>query len=299
MASLEIFEPGTEARTIEVQGALTIGRAGSNDIALTGDPGVSRQHAVVRILGGGAVQIMDLGSSNGTFVDGAQVVLPVRLRDVALIELGATRMVFHAGEAETVDAGQSGSTDVTMAVHSARLADAAILVCDVRGFSAHSEKLPPNEVAQCIGGWFRDAGKVILSHRGIIDKFIGDAVLAYWDSPRPGCCAAALDTATALERLTENRVWPGVEEPFRIGTALHFGRISIGNIGMRSQRDATILGDAVNTVFRLESVLKSFNARILCSSDFYMPVAPRENFQDLGQVSLKGKSRALRVFGVI
>lgn len=297
MGFLEIFEHGAEPRRIRVQGVLSIGRADSNDIAMTGDLGVSRQHAVVRPIGGGAVQIMDLGSSNGTYVDGVLVVLPIQLRDGAEIEMGATRMVFHADSDGSAENSPSGCTDATLAFHSARVADAAILLCDVRGFSSHSEKMPPNEVAQCIGGWFRDAGKVILSHEGVVDKFIGDALLAYWESPCPACCHAALNAAFGLEQLSESRFWPGGEEPFRIGIALHFGRISIGNIGMRSLRDATILGDAVNTVFRLESVLKSFNARILCSSDFYTIVAPQETLRDLGQVTLKGKSRPLRVYG--
>ena len=154
-------------------------------------------------------------------------------------------------------------------------------------------------LAQHLGVWFREAGNLVHKNGGIVDKFIGDALLAYWG----GCesdgadCAATLRIARELLALAATVKWSD-GQPFRVGVALHYGVVTCGNIGLDAQRDATIIGDAVNTVFRLESLMKELDRQILFSADFRENLATSENFIDLGERRLKGKQQPVRVYGL-
>jgi adenylate cyclase len=196
------------------------------------------------------------------------------------------------------------ATDITLAAMSLEGQHAslsvAILVCDIRGFSAMAERLEERQLALVLGNWFRDIGNAVQSAGGIIDKYIGDAVLAYWPArDQQGTeCATCLDVAATLLELARKRTWPETGQPFRVGIALHFGRVTSGNIGQVAMRDATIIGDAVNTAFRLEGVMKELNRNLVLSQDFGTVLPPGRDLVDLGQFQLKGKQQGVRVFGV-
>jgi adenylate cyclase len=87
-------------------------------------------------------------------------------------------------------------------------------------------------------------------------------------------------------------------ERFQVGIALHYGSVTCGNVGLDAQRDATIIGDVVNTVFRLESVMKELNQKVLLSADFGDRLPADENVIDLGERKLKGKQQAVRIYGL-
>src|SRR5262249_35008141 len=151
----------------------------------------------------------------------------------------------------------AGSTDGS----SSLVQPVALLVCDIRGFSTMAEKMPSSKLAQILGVWFREAGNLVRKHGGTIDKFIGDAMLAYW-SPMgtQGVidCDRTLVIAREILTLAGTMTWAN-GDPFRVGIALHYGSVTCGNIGLNAERDATVIGDAVNTVFRLESLMKELN----------------------------------------
>ena len=289
---------GGEPFEREVNNTATIGRTPDNTIALPGNH-VSRQHAIVRCHNGFQYQIMDLGSRNGTFVNDQRVVMPVTLEPGARVRIANYELVFD----QTPDDEPGGNVDATLAAvsmegHQAVLS-VAILVCDIRGFSSMAEKLNERELAQIIGNWFRDIGNAVQSAGGIIDKYIGDALLAYWPArDQQGTeCAVCLDVALTILQLAANRVWPGTETPFRVGIAVHFGRVSSSNIGQVAMRDATIIGDTVNTAFRLEGVMKELNQNLVLSQDFVTVLPPGYEFVEFGEFQLKGKSQVVRVYG--
>jgi len=111
-------------------------------------------------------------------------------------------------------------------------------------------------------------------------------------------CAATLRIARELLALAATVKWSD-GQPFRVGVALHYGVVTCGNVGLDAQRDATIIGDAVNTVFRLESLMKELDRQILFSADFREHLATGENFIDLGERKLKGKQQLVRVYGLV
>ena len=174
----------------------------------------------------------------------------------------------------------------------------ALLVCDIRGFSTMSEKIESGQLAQILGAWFRETGNLVSRSGGTIDKFIGDAMLAYWGTTGVGAddCRAAFEIGRAMLSLAHTRTWPN-GAPFKIAVALHYGRVTCSNVGVAAERDATIIGDAVNTVFRLEAVSKELQQPLLVSGDFQTHVVELGTFVPFGAQSLKGKAQPVEVFG--
>jgi adenylate cyclase len=297
-AKLRVYPPLGEPFDKKIANTATIGRTADNTVPLPGNH-VSRQHAIVRCHNAYQYQIMDLGSRNGTFVNDQRVIMPVTLETGSRIRIADYELVFDqdsAEEGEHVDATLAAlSTDGNHAVLSV-----ALLVCDIRGFTPMAEKLGEQKIAQLLGHWFRDAGNVVQSAGGIIDKYIGDALLAYWPArDQEGTeSAICLDSALQILQLAANRTWGEPEQKFRVGIALHFGRVTSSNIGQVAVRDATIIGDAVNTAFRLEGVMKSLNQNLVMSQDFVTVLPEGQTLTDFGEFQLKGKSQLVRAYGL-
>lgn len=287
---------------VEIGNTATIGRSRDNTVSLHANPHVSRQHAVIRCHNVYQFQIMDLGSRNGTFVNGRRVITPTILTHGAVIRITNNELIFEQSE----QTSQDEAYDVTIAAGTESTHDqsavVAVMVCDIRGFSTMSELLPEDELARTLGQWFRDVGNIVHQNAGTIDKFIGDAVLAYWTRETNDAreCRSALESALELLKAAEKRTWKAAaEQPFRIAVALHYGNVTCGNVGLVAQRDATILGDTVNTVFRIESVMKQLHQRLAVSQDFLGTLpSPGVELNDLGEHQLKGKNQAVRLFGM-
>ncbi len=293
---------GSPPQEIVIGNTASIGRTPENTICLPGNSRISRQHAVIRCFNGVQYQIMDLGSRNGTYVGDRRVITPVTLENGAIIRISGAEIHFETFEEGTMD--EDGILDVTVATTSggpnSSLQHVAILVCDIRGFGTASEKLEPDALARVLGGWFAEAGNAVNLSGGTVDKFIGDAILSYWIEPEEAAvsgssCSTALAVAEKLLAAAPHRTWPGLDQPFRVGIALHFGPVNCGNIGLVAQRDATIIGDAVNTAFRLESVMKELGQDLILSQDFAAMLNPPRKLIDLGERQLKGKNQQVRV----
>jgi adenylate cyclase len=311
-AKLKVLPSDGEPFAIEIANTATIGRSRDNTVSLHFSPHVSRQHAIIRCHNAYEYQIMDLGSRNGTFVDGRRVITPVTLRHGSVIRISGNELHFEQMDDARADSGY----DVTLAGTDTGIeesSEVAIMVCDIRGFSTMAEQLPEEMLARTLGEWFRNAGNLVQQNGGTIDKFIGDAILAYWNAADPdrGEAASALGVGRKLLTLAESMRWPlppatmtgssapGGSHPFRIAIALHHGTVTCGNIGLVAQRDATIIGDAVNTAFRMESVTKQLNQPLVLSGDFLDALGgSAASYADLGEHELKGKKELVRLYGL-
>ncbi len=285
---------------VEIGNTATIGRTHDNAVCLHFSPRVSRQHAVIRCHNGWQFQLIDLGSRNGTYVHEKRVIIPVTLENGAVIRIADNTIIFREESGERVP-GQEGQAMTVAGTMSTSLEERAValLVCDVRGFSTMSERVPSGDLAQFIGAWFRETGNLVHERAGTIDKFIGDAMLAYWDTGEggPKDCGAALEVARRLLALAAQREWPG-GEPFRVAISLHHGRVTFSNVGLAAARDATIIGDAVNTVFRLEAASKEIGRPVVLSHDFTRHLPQDVALEDFGTRELKGKRQRVQIFGL-
>jgi adenylate cyclase len=180
--------------------------------------------------------------------------------------------------------------------------DVTLLFADVRGFSKLSEGMDAEQLVRFVNTLFTPLTGNILAHRGTIDKFMGDAVMAFWNAPltdadhAANACRAALDMLTSLEELNGRRLDRAL--PVRIGIGLNTGACVVGNVGSPQRFDYSVLGDAVNIAARLEELTKTYGAAII-TGDRTASEAPNFAFVEIGMSALRGKDREERLFALL
>lgn len=180
-----------------------------------------------------------------------------------------------------------------------------VLFSDIRSFSAYSERVPPADLVRHLNEYFDAMVASITSRGGVVDKFIGDAVMAVFGGliELPGPAGAALDAALEMRRRLKamNSDWAsrGIET-LENGIGLHLGEVLQGTIGSSDRKEFTVIGDAVNTSSRLEGMTKETGYPILVSGEVARALPPerRQACVPLGRMKLKGKEHEVEVFGV-
>jgi adenylate cyclase len=176
----------------------------------------------------------------------------------------------------------------------------SVLFSDVRGFTTISEGLEPRALTQFMNEFLTPITAVIQSHRGTIDKYMGDAVMAFWGAPLedPGHAAhavqAALDMVDCLGNVNVTcraRGWPEI----RIGVGVSSGPMNVGNMGSRFRMAYTVLGDTVNLGSRLEGLTKEYGVSIIVSAAT-AEAAPAFAFRELDLVRVKGKLEPIAIY---
>ena len=283
--------------------SLSIGRDESNDLVLNDDR-VSRNHALIRKQGADVV-LVDLGSSNGTFLNGRPVGGPHTLQESDRLEIGGCAMSLVLDEptpgAEVVPAAPA---EVTARAFTNR--SVCILVSDIRNFTPLSAAVTAEALPPIITRWFRLAGDLIQEHDGVIEKFRGDSVMAFWtwrpNADDEGQVVQAVQAARAVvarSRVYAQEVASRLSgQTFSVGCGLHVGKAVLGNIGTDSRRDITMLGDCVNVAFRIESQCAALGESIVFSRAVHEIVAGSIDTKSLGAHALKGKDDALELFSV-
>jgi adenylate cyclase len=179
---------------------------------------------------------------------------------------------------------------------------AAIWHCDMRSFTAISERWPRDDVLSRLNEYFDAMGGPVERHGGEILKFIGDGMLAIFPLEDEAACNRALIAAYEARREIEslNRRYAEIgREPLGYGLALHVGDVMYGNIGTVSRLDFTVIGPAVNTAARLEGLTKELGRRVLLSGPFAMRCGcSAEMLTALGRYPLRGVGEPLEVFGL-
>jgi adenylate cyclase len=175
-----------------------------------------------------------------------------------------------------------------------------VLFTDVRGFTTISEGLEPKALSLLMNEFLTPLTEVIYRHRGTIDKYIGDCIMAFWGAPLPdpvharNAILAALEMQRTLKSLQPQfkaRNWPEIH----IGVGLNTGRMSVGNMGSRIRLAYTVMGDAVNLASRLESITKEYGTDIIVGENTRAAVSDIV-FRELDRVRVKGKDQAVTIF---
>ena len=236
---------------IPLPGNLTFGRAADNGIVLnTGK--ASRRHASIHVQSGGEFWLIDLGSVNGTYLNGHRVFQPVRLRDQDTIEMVGEQFIFRQ-EPSTEEYESIGATVPTMPrVESHRC---WLLVADIEEFTQLSQRLDAGALAEIVGKWVRQSREVIEKFGGVINKYLGDGYLAFW---RDGTGITA-QVAAALQ--ANETLQSAGEVKFRL--VVHYGSVLFG--GAASLNEECLMGPDVNYLFRMEKVAGALGVPIMCS----------------------------------
>jgi adenylate cyclase len=241
----------------------TIGRSEDNNFVLP-DRWISRNHAMLQFMESGEFYLIDLGSRNGSFVNGRRVSIPVTLSNGDHLTFGQTELEFYNPHKENNGDDSSGELDAkeftaTATLHVRRLI--SVLVVDIRNFTGLTRQLDEKILSEMIGTWFRHAGEIIREHGSWVDKYIGDAVMAVWIHGTQEVdgdeMLKILRALSALQKMTSDlyNLYP-LPFPLRIGSGINTGYAMVGNTGSGDRPDYTALGDTVNAAFRLETSTK-------------------------------------------
>ena len=176
-----------------------------------------------------------------------------------------------------------------------------VMFADIRGFTPMSEKLPPERVVEILNHYFTRVTDLIFDHGGMLDKYIGDAVMAVFGAPisKPGDAANAVKCAIQMQRMlvelnrdAADRGWP----PLRIGIGINTGLVTAGNIGSPRRLDYTVVGDTVNIASRLMS--NAIGGQIMISHSTAVELRKKVNLEALLPLHVKGRREAVHVFNV-
>jgi adenylate cyclase len=176
----------------------------------------------------------------------------------------------------------------------------SVLFSDVRGFTTISESLEPKELTDYINAFLTPITKVIHDNRGTIDKYMGDAVMAFWGAPLEddqhalhalNAAIAIVERMKSLRQEFSEKQWPEIY----VGVGVNTGHMNVGNKGSEFRVDYTILGDAVNLGSRLEGLTKIYGVDII-TSEFTRHAVPEYEYRELDKVRVKGKDKPVSIY---
>ncbi len=177
--------------------------------------------------------------------------------------------------------------------------EATMFFSDLAGFTSISEGLGPAKLVEIMNDYLGRVTNVILEHEGTVDKYIGDAVVAFWNAPidQPDhalrACHAAIDSQAAMLEL--RRQYPMLN--MRVG--LNSGVVTVGNMGCASKFNYTVMGDAVNLASRLEGANKNYDTLTMIGEDTYRHVVGKVVARELDLLRVKGKDKPVRVYELV
>jgi class 3 adenylate cyclase len=184
--------------------------------------------------------------------------------------------------------------------------EVTILFSDIRSFTSLTEKLPPHQLTALLREYFDAMTEEVFATEGIVDKYVGDAIMAFWGAPieQPDQADRAVKTAVNMvRRLKELRKkWEadGLQLPreFEAGIGINLGIATVGNLGSSRRFDYTLIGDAVNAASRIEQLNKDYKSHIIISDTTKAQLTLGLPTKDLGAVEVRGKQQPIRVFEV-
>ena len=178
-----------------------------------------------------------------------------------------------------------------------------IFFSDIRGFTAFSENRSPEEVVAMLNEYFAVMVGIINKNKGVVDKFIGDAIMAVWGAPKGSdkdahlALKACLEMRVALNELNIKRIARN-EPPIAIGMGLHAGDAISGTIGSDERMEYTVIGNTVNTGSRIEASTKAFGTDLLISDTVFEKVGEDFKVEYAGAAEVKGRTEALKLYKV-
>ncbi|MEW6544367.1 MAG: adenylate/guanylate cyclase domain-containing protein [Nitrospirota bacterium] len=189
-----------------------------------------------------------------------------------------------------------------MANPSGRKERLTVFFSDVRGFTSMSEKMEPQEVQQLLSEYFTEMTRILFKHGGTLDKFMGDAVMAFFGNPEPQpdhalrAVLMALEMQEAIGRLNEKWAAEG-RRTIGVGMGINSGDVTVGNLGSKDFLDYTVIGDNVNLACRLEQNAKA--GEIIITQATYDEVKHAVEVEPMEPVRVKGKSEPIPIYRVV
>ena len=187
---------------------------------------------------------------------------------------------------------------------------ATVLFSDIRGFTTLAEGMPPEKLLRILNRYFTEMVTAVIKNEGIVDKFIGDCIMAVWGPPTPGhndalsALTAAVDMRRRLVILNREFAAQGLPE-LKCGIGIHTGEVVAGNMGSEGddsnagKMEYTVIGDTVNLASRLESLTKELHVDVLVSEDTIRQAGGSVPAKPIGEVKVRGREKPIQVYRVL
>jgi len=182
--------------------------------------------------------------------------------------------------------------------------EVTLFFSDIRGFTTISEKLTPVKLVHLLNEYLTEMTNIIIKNKGLVDKYMGDAIMAFWGAPLREknhaklACISSLEMIEKLSVLNEKLRKNKLPE-INIGIGLNTGKVVIGNMGSNERFDYTAMGDAVNLASRLEGLNKEYGTQIIVGETVYAKVKKNFKFRELDYVMVKGKKTPTRIYQLL
>lgn len=273
-----------EGTRIGLRKNCSLGRATGNDIVVDSTR-ASRRHAVIHLQNIGEFWLVDLGSTNGTYLNSRRIPQPLRLANDDHIMIGEAAFTFHQPHNISPE-------------HQTKVAEATIrgvdhvgcwlLLADVEDFTPLAAQLDIEELAIILGNWLSACKQIIEQRGGSINKYLGDGILAYWRGGESSV-RQIIDTLQALKELQRRK-----NPKFRI--VIHFGPVAVG--GLVSMGEESLMGTEVNLIFRLEKLAGSLKEATTISASAHSRLEGSISGRSLGSHRLKGFKDTHELFAI-
>jgi adenylate cyclase len=175
-----------------------------------------------------------------------------------------------------------------------------VLFSDIKGFTSYSENKTPDEVVAALNAYLDRMTRIILSLNGTVDKYIGDAIMAFWNAPIEQPQHARLAVSAALKMVEELEAMKISNEgcTFDMGVGINTGEMMVGNMGSQFIYDYTVIGDNVNLASRVEGLTRKYPHRVIVTESTYNKIEDFFVMEYLDEVSVKGKDKRIKIYGV-
>lgn len=180
----------------------------------------------------------------------------------------------------------------------------SIFFSDIRGFTTISEKLKPEELVHFLNEYLSEMSEIIMKNKGVIDKYIGDAIMAFWGAPIEEkdharlACESCIEMKEKLKTLNQKLAARGLPH-IKIGMGVNTGEAVVGNLGSKDKFDYTIIGDNVNLASRLEGLNKMYETAIIINETTYEKVKSLFLVREIDLVKVKGKTKPVRIYELL
>ncbi|EKD81494.1 MAG: hypothetical protein ACD_39C01782G0001, partial [uncultured bacterium] len=175
-----------------------------------------------------------------------------------------------------------------------------IMIADIRGFTTFSESRDAHEVVRFLNAYFSVITEIVMRHGGVVDKFLGDGLLAFFNAPVEDKDFAdhALNAAREIDNYSRTKEFRAISHgvELKVGVALHVGDSVFGNIGSSRKTEFTVIGDTVNTCSRMESLNKEFETSIIVSGQLTALIHQQMEWRFLGKRSLRGRTAEIELY---
>jgi len=312
---LAVLDGTGAGQRISVDGTVVVGRGEGADVILE-DRELSRRHAVFR-RSGTSLEVEDLGSLNGTWVEGVRIETPVRLAAGSVVKLGQTHLeVVDAARAssspdvETAPAEPApssteaplGGADHVFLAHEDELRPVTALFADIVGSTAIGERLPPEEVKEVVGECVSRMSRIVEQFGGVIDSYMGDGIAAFFglpaareDDAERAARAALRIIETIGEYAQEVRATWSLPD-FNIRVGVNGGQVAVGLVGAGDRRPVA-LGDTMNVAARLQSEAEP--GTIVVGTRTAGELRARFRLEALGHLSVKGREAPVEAWRLV